>query len=506
MILLNPIWLFALAALSIPVAIHLWNIRPGKTLKVGSIALIHVSAQKSSRSFKLHDILLLLLRCLLLALVAFVLAMPVWQKYISSSSIKGWVLIPKENLVERYQKFKPRIDSLSKAGYEFHYFGKDFQKADLSQILAEKGTKPTDSINAPYWSLVQDLNGQIPSSIPVYLFTPNTAAHFSGVRPQVSMNLHWQTYVPADSTCTWIAKAWLSNNNDVQVVQGTSKPSGTYYSNYTIRSGEQRNTPFVVSANNGKLYISLKNSTQQVLVDTSTWQFAIYASKSNPDAGYMKAALESVVQFTKHKAVIKQYSDPDQIQGRQNWLFWLEQEPARDQYKDMADNFFAYEAGNINPVNSWINGGSQSLSPQKIGLYQLIDNNNDSNEPIWSDGFGRAVLSKQTEDRYTRYHFYTRFNPAYNDLVWSDDFPKMLLRLIVNDPVGNTKYDRRAIDPKQLTPIADHETLNKTGKITERTDLTHYAWLLLALVFVLERWLAHKKASQTAKKQVSQNG
>ena len=505
MFLLNSIWLFALAALSIPVAIHLWNIRPGKTLKVGSIALIHTSAQKSSRSFKLHDILLLLLRCLLLALVAFVLAMPGWQKYISSSSIKGWVLIPKENLVESYQKFKPRIDSLTKAGYEFHYFDRDFQKADLTQILAEKGTKPLAD-SSSYWGLVQQLNEQIPPSIPVYLFTPNTATHFSGERPQVSANLHWQTYVPADSTSTWIAKAWLSNNNDVQVVQGTSKPSGTYYGNYTIRSGEQRNTSFVVNANNGKLSVSLKNSGQQVTVDTSTWRFAIYAGKNNPDAGYVKAALESVIQFTKHKAEIKQYSDPDQIQGRQNWLFWLEQEPARDQYKDMADNFFAYEAGNINPVNSWINNGSQSLSPQKIGLYQLIDNNNDSNQPIWQDGFGRAVLSMQKEDRYTRYHFYTRFNPAYNDLVWSDDFPKMLLRLIVNEPVTDNKYDRRAIDPKQLTPILDKGPHNTAGKITERTDLTHYAWLLLALVFVMERWLVHKKALQTAKKQVLQNG
>src|ERR1700743_1895371 len=124
MILLNAIWLFALAALSIPVAIHLWNIRQGKTLKVGSISLITVSSQKNSRSFKLHDLLLLLLRCLLLALLAFILMQPLWQKRINLAQIKGWILIPKESLKETYQKFKPEIDSLSKAGYEFHYFDK----------------------------------------------------------------------------------------------------------------------------------------------------------------------------------------------------------------------------------------------------------------------------------------------------------------------------------------------------------------------------------------------
>ncbi|MGZ3929211.1 MAG: BatA domain-containing protein, partial [Mucilaginibacter sp.] len=118
MILLNSIWLYALAALCVPVAIHLWNIRQGKTLKVGSIALINTSSQKSSRSFKLHDLLLLVLRCLLVALLAFVLAMPLWQRHISSSGKKGWVMLPKENLTEAYQKFKPEIDSLTKKGYE----------------------------------------------------------------------------------------------------------------------------------------------------------------------------------------------------------------------------------------------------------------------------------------------------------------------------------------------------------------------------------------------------
>jgi hypothetical protein len=35
MLLTTPIWLFALAAIGIPVMIHLWNIKPGKTLEGG---------------------------------------------------------------------------------------------------------------------------------------------------------------------------------------------------------------------------------------------------------------------------------------------------------------------------------------------------------------------------------------------------------------------------------------------------------------------------------------
>ena len=96
---LNPIWFFGAAALLIPVLIHLWNIRSGKVLKVGSISLINAASRKSSRSFKLLDIPLFILRCLLLFILALLLALPVWQKKIEAAKVKGWVLFPKENLL-----------------------------------------------------------------------------------------------------------------------------------------------------------------------------------------------------------------------------------------------------------------------------------------------------------------------------------------------------------------------------------------------------------------------
>jgi hypothetical protein len=287
MILLNSIWLFALAALGIPVAIHLWNIKRGKTLKVGSISLI-TAASQNSRSFKLHDLLLLLLRCLLLALVAFVLAMPLWQRHINTSQIKGWVLIPKEDIKESYQKFKLEIDSLNKAGYEFHYFNKGFGKADLNKILSDT-TSFKHHGKASYWSLIQQLDGQIPSSLSVYLFTPNQASYFKGEKPEVSLNLHWRVYTSADSTSSWIAKAWLTNNGNMQVVRGDSKPGGTNYINYPLGPGSvKHDTSFVYEMKSGKLVINVKKSYQVLAFDTSTWHFAIYDDRNSPDAGYVK--------------------------------------------------------------------------------------------------------------------------------------------------------------------------------------------------------------------------
>ncbi len=499
MILLNSIWLFALAALGIPVAIHLWNIKRGKTLKVGSISLI-TAASQNSRSFKLHDLLLLLLRCLLLALVAFVLAMPLWQRYVNTSQIKGWVLIPKESLKETYRKFKPEIDSLNKAGYEFHYFDKGFERADLNKILSDTTSfKHVD--NASYWTLIQQLDGQIPSSLPVYLFTPNQASYFKGEKPDVALNLHWQTYTPIDSTSSWIAKAWLTSNNDIHVIAGSSKPTETFYTDYAVQPGNPRNTPFVVSTDNGRLAVDLKNSNS-LAVDTSTWRFAIYADRNSPDAGYIKAALESVIQFTKHKAVIKQYTDAGQIPAHQSWIFWLSDKLVNKSLIQNADNLFAYETGKINNISSWINDGSESLSKTKIDLYKSIELTHNDGQAIWHDGFGNPILSLERRQQTNLYHFCSHFDPSWSDLVWSNDFPKWMLKLIVNPSKTDEKHDRRVIDAKQLMPVINNEDHATAGKIIEQTDLTHYFWLLLIAIFVIERWLAHRSTD----KKILKNG
>jgi hypothetical protein len=494
---LNPIWLFAIAALSIPVIIHLWNIKPGKTLKVGSITLMTSAAQKSSRSFKLNDVLLFLLRCLLLTLLAFLLAMPVWQQYLSASKTKGWLLIPKESIKESYNKFKPTIDSLTKAGYEFHYFNKGFTKADLKQVLTDSVAqiKP-EPVN--YWSLIAQLNDQLPAAVPVYLFTSNQARHFTGNKPSISLNVHWQSYTPADSVSTWIESAWFTNTNAIKVVEGNSKPSRTYFTNYIIQSGGGANAAFTVNINNGKPEISLKNGDQKAIsIDTNRQRIAIFTNKHSLDAAYLKAALEAVRSFSGRKTIIKQYSDVGQIPAGQNWIFWLSEKPVDINSLKKTINILNYEPGQVNNT-SWIktNGTFSVAGQQRFpALYKLVKTEAISSQPVWLDGYGNAVLNMQQNQHATSYHFYSHFNPAWNELVWSDEFPKLLLKLMTVNNYAHqmAQHDRRVMDQQQLMPYvipsAENTDIHKT---TIQTDLTHYFWLALVFVFFIERWLAHK--------------
>lgn len=497
MTFLSPIWFFALAALSIPVLIHLWNIRPGKTLKVGSISLITEASKNTSRSFKLMDLLLLLLRCLLLALVALFLASPVWLRNPESDKAKGWVLLPRENLRESYQKFKPRVDSLTKAGFELHYFNTGFLKIDTAKLLVVTPDTTDNAGTANYWSLIKQLDKQVSASLPVVVITPNNQHHFSGKKPSVNLNLKWQTYTAADSTSKWIAGAWFTNNNAIKVTVGNSGPSSIDFTDKYIRNDGDKE--LTVNVQNGKAVVNLKApGTPPMLVDTATLRIAVYNDQYALDANYLNAALNAVLTFRGSRAIVKQYRHPEQIPSGQTWLFWLSDAPLNSQAPHQAKHIFKYEAGKVTNLSTWINGSNRYALPnsdQKIKLTKLIGTT-EKNTPIWQDGFGRPVLS--LENQHGIYHLYTHFNPVWNDLVWNANFPKMILKLIESAPQAvPAKYDKRILSDKQLQPNRITEIKETaTVKPVAQTDLSKYFWLLLIILFIAERWLAHKTKTQ----------
>ncbi|WP_158288371.1 BatA domain-containing protein [Mucilaginibacter psychrotolerans] len=486
---LSPIWFIALAALGIPVLIHLWNIRPGKTLKVGSISLITEASKTTSRSFKLLEILLLILRCLLLALLAFFLAGPLWAWFAPEKKAKGWVLIPKENLKESYQKFKPQVDSLLKAGFEFHYFNKGFTTADLKPVLADTTLKDTVT-QANYWRLVKQLDEKARGVPQIYLYTPNGLCHFTGSKPVIKSRINWSTYTQADSTSRWIAGAWLNNSGEVKVLLGNSNPLGTQFSEMQVEAGGDGDLQLTVQ--NGRPLVSLKGAKQQAIaVDTSRISVAIYTDKYALDAHYLQAALKAATAFMGRKAVVKQYASPNQIPAGQTWLFWLSDMPVDGRLATNCKNVFQYEGDKTLDVHTVINLGDIALTKRTTHM--------DEGTVLWQDGFGWALLRREQADRTNTYHFYTHFNPAWNDLVWNDAFPKQILQLLNDKPYAlPAENEKRVLSHQQLMPYYIINSYTPSSiTATDPKDISPYFWLLIVFVFAAERWLSHRIKSTT---------
>ena len=73
---LNPIMLAGLAAISVPIIIHLLNRRRFQKVVWAAMRFLKISVEQNQRRMRIEDLILLALRCLLLALLALALARP----------------------------------------------------------------------------------------------------------------------------------------------------------------------------------------------------------------------------------------------------------------------------------------------------------------------------------------------------------------------------------------------------------------------------------------------
>ncbi|MXV17210.1 BatA domain-containing protein [Hufsiella ginkgonis] len=498
--LLNPIWLFSLLTLAVPVVIHLWNIKQGKTLKIGSIALLGESSRQNAKSLQLSDLLLLILRCLLLAGLALLLCQPVWRDEKPVAS-RGWVLIEQAGARETYHHFKKSIDSLVNAGHELHYFGPGFRKAKLDEINADTLPASADSARLSYWALLHLLESKLPPRKPVTLFTVNQARRISGKRPSVSFPVTWRTYIPADSTVTWLQDAFLTSSDSVIVTLGKSTPAANTFKNYTIRpTGDH--PLFGYSIINGQPLIILKGKNARVadsiLVDTAATHIEIDSHRYPQDGPYVRAAIEAIKSYTGRKII---YS---RANNKTDWVFFLSDIP-NENHRSNKTNVLLYSGGDGSPAGTTTGSlNSEVITAahhEKIALLKRTPANDPGNkdEVIWKDGAGDPLLVKTNTENTTYYQFYSHFNPAWNDLVWSSSFPMILMDLMFkNKPVPH-EIDHRALPDEQYLPV-NSKTAASGGKINagDATPLTNYIWLFLFLLFAIERMITYKQQTETS--------
>ena len=433
--LLQPIWLSALAGLSVPVVIHLWNQRPGKTLRVGSTALVVENITSHKKSIRLTEILLLLLRCLLLACIAITLSVPIWRSAAGRSS-KGWLLINKGGTAQAYKNFKPLIDSLLQAGLAFHYFEEGFATEKFENAL-QAGTDSNTVIASSYRRIIELLNEQVDASMPIYVFTDNYLRHFTGPRTAAALNLHWFTYA-ADTVPT------------------------------------------------------------QPVTDTSLLHITVYTHHYTNDVRYLQAALEAIRQFSKKSMVIKTVADTALLPANQDWLFWLADETPVIR---AAKNILSYATGKPAPDASVILPNNK-LMFDAVDLYKSIpekDTADKSAAVLWKDGFGRSLLTAVQAPNATYYRLYTHFDPAWNELPWSDNFPQILYSLLYEADTKSTAEEAAmAIDSSQLMPLRSttKEAAVKPIIFTE-TKLSGLFWIAILLLFFAERLLSfyHRKTT-----------
>ncbi|MDO6434974.1 BatA domain-containing protein [Flavitalea sp. BT771] len=454
--LLQPIWLFAMAGIVFPVVIHLWNNKQGKVLAIGSVALLEKTSRKKSRSRTVSEWLLLLMRCLLLLLLALLLAGPYWKKT-DGAGKKGWVLVGEEPL---RGEVRAVMDSLIKIGWERH-----------------------DLAGASRWADVSSLDRQAAPEIPFCIFSDDLLQHFAGARPVTTRMVRWYVNPAGDSVVKWVDKMWAMEHDSVGVISGSSGPTGSTYK-----------------------YEEMERRAADRL-DTSVLRVAIYAD--GIDGQWVGAAVRALQQFTHRRLEATSYklqAASDKLQaasrklqttsyelraasrglGKMDWVFWLSGRAVPPGLK--AANILFYEPGKEIPVDTWVGGTSVRVEKTTAQTVQA-----DTLQPVWVDGFGKPLLGLEEREDGRRWHFFSRFDPAWNGLVWSAGFPLYLQELLFGKE--QPAQDRRMIDPQQMVLAYGRRDIEAPMvNAGAAVDLAPAGWVLICLLLLFERILSFKRS------------
>lgn len=177
MSLLNPIWLWGLSALSIPVAIHLLSRKEGPVIRVGSIRFLSETSTSKFSSIRLNEVALLIVRSTLILMLTLFLAGILWPGKISKDAAK-WAVV--EHGLEQNASLKPVLDSLQKNGYALRELSPGFP-----EIHEQTGSTPD------YFALSEDLATR---NVRAIVFARNELTGFKGKRAALPANIQWITY------------------------------------------------------------------------------------------------------------------------------------------------------------------------------------------------------------------------------------------------------------------------------------------------------------------------
>lgn len=173
---LAPAGLFALAALSLPLLIHLIR-RPQRQLR--DFAALRWLAERNWPREKLrwHERLLLLLRLLLLAVLAALLALPAWRASPLPAGT-AWVLVTPGVDAETAQR------SVDLPAAEWHWLAPGFP-----QLIA--AAEPPLAASE-FASLIRELDQQLPPATAVTIIVPTVLSGLDGGRLRLQRNVDWR--------------------------------------------------------------------------------------------------------------------------------------------------------------------------------------------------------------------------------------------------------------------------------------------------------------------------
>ncbi len=430
---LNPTYLWALLGLCIPLIIHLWSKKEGKTIKVGSIKLLQEEDSKQSNSIQLNEYLLLLLRLSIITIVVLILASPRLKQ--ESENIPLVYLIEPE-LLEDIQ-LASVLDTLREEG-ELRLLQTGFP------MITDNVEIPSNPPN--YWHLAQELEALQTDSI--VIFTQGRIQGIKGKRPTITKNVSWVTLNHDTSVDRPLIATQIGDSVRVTRIKSNDQMLAFTDETYTIDSpGIAINTTndSVVLIQKGGSTLSRKQKQHSApLVKVSPMNIGFVTEEVFVDQSrYLEAAFKGISKYLGRTITITKLENPKAINDEDfDGIVWLNSAPI----ENISIPLLKYQPDPL--ATSLITRG---LSQKEFYLTGLLTIENSVNEHIAEQLF-----------------------------PFLDIYPDIESQIIMSD--------QRVIDNTSLRPIVIEEEVAKASY--SPNDISHWLWLLLCVHIIGERFLA----------------
>ncbi|MGB3144396.1 MAG: BatA domain-containing protein [Maribacter sp.] len=315
---LHPYYLWALAGLAVPIAIHLWSKKEAKTIKIGSVQLLSESKSKQSSSIELNEWWLLVVRMLLISIVVLLMAKPQWSNTIKNSEITYLLESGLSTNVELMQF----LDSVSQEE-EVRLLERNFPVVTDFERIDDTAEIPD------YWQLASEMDALNTDSIVV--FTTGLQRGLKGMRTQTENNINW---VVMDSD-TILEKGLLAYKN-TEGLELVSIISTSNLAQFRKEQIDSENSNVTLNSNGDSLQINARAKPYSVpVMQLAPIQVELfYADSLSTDKKYIEAAFEALSSYLGRKISVESKSDSlPSAMDNSDLTIWLSAKPTPDSYQ-----------------------------------------------------------------------------------------------------------------------------------------------------------------------------
>ncbi len=480
----QPGWLWALGALAIPLLLHLLSRGQRHRVQVGSVRLLSEVASRHIRRIHPTRLLLLVVRCLLLAAVAVTLAGPL-SPATTPEPDETWLLVDPALLAARSTVGThatpseavaafARLDQAAATGLPIRLLAPDLPVFEGKTTLAP----PPIPSSTDLWSFLREADHLAHPATRFEVLALDRLSALRGQRPALVRSVEWQA----------VALSSIPVSADAGVAPPTPGPS------------RPRATPL------------------HALV--------AYTSERSADAGFVIAALESAdlarEKRTGSTLTLERRLLPDSPElprrgavdrsahhQQTDLAFWLGRAPSAEALRValrpggqlITDSLLPYQrCQRLATIH--LASDSPTLRLHRCEAAEGGTTASDGGEfaALWSDAHGRVLIATTrttSTHPHNRLHLHSRFHPAWSDWVTRDSFPRWIAEVVDSiDPAAESAArvevdDRPAPgqpSPRHVLPLADPNERRSEPIENERS--LPPLWAAIALLLVAERWIA----------------